>query len=201
MSTERLQIRCAVAARVRALRPKRFPACTARAVRNSGSRSVVRSGCRWRLASLCWRRIVALLLLAAAGCGSPAEDRAAEEVSSPVGRRTETAAAAPAVPIALTDVTAEAGIRFIHNTGAFGEKYLPETLGAGAIWLDANGDGRQDLLLINSTDWPGRGAGTPPALYRNEGGWSFTDVTRSPDSTSRSTASAARRPTTTTTVT
>ena len=86
-------------------------------------------------------------------------------------------AADPAVPIMLMDVTTEAGIRFTHNTGAFGDKYLPETLGAGAIWLDMDGDHRQDLLLVNSTDWPGRGDGTPLALYRNEGGWSFTDVT------------------------
>ena len=120
-------------------------------------------------------RLPLLVLLAfAAGCGGAAEDE-----SRGPGRAPDAAGApaAPAVPIVLTDVTAEAGIRFVHNTGAFGEKYLPETLGAGALWLDADGDGRQDLLLVNSTDWPGRGAGTPPALYRNDGGWSFTDVT------------------------
>ena len=125
-----------------------------------------------------------LLLLAvaagsvAAGCGGAAEDESASRESSAGLSDAATLAGDPAVPIVLTDVTAEAGIRFIHNTGAFGDKYLPETLGAGAIWLDADGDGRQDLLLINSTDWPGRGAGTAPALYRNEGGWSFTDVSR-----------------------
>ena len=121
---------------------------------------------------------VALLLLAAVGCGGPAEDGTADEASGPVAARTETDAADPAAPIVFTDVTAAAGIGFIHNTGAFGEKYLPETLGAGAIWLDADDDGDQDLLLINSTDWPGRGEGTPPALYRNDGAGSFTDVTR-----------------------
>ena len=121
---------------------------------------------------------VVLLLLAASGCGGPAEDETANAAPNPVAGRTETADADPAVPIVFTDITAAAGIRFTHNTGAFGEKYLPETLGAGAIWLDGDGDGRQDLLLVNSTDWPGRGAGTPPALYRNDGGWSFTDITR-----------------------
>ena len=119
----------------------------------------------------------AIVLAAAAGCGGPAGGESPGAASGPDTPRAETAPAAPAVPIVFADVTAEAGIRFVHNTGAFGEKYLPETLGAGAIWLDANGDGRQDLLLVNSTDWPGRGGGTPPALYRNDGDWSFTDVT------------------------
>ena len=118
------------------------------------------------------------LLVVAAGCGGAVEDESPGRVPSAGTTDATGVAPAPAVPITLTDVTAEAGIRFTHNTGAFGEKYLPETLGAGAIWLDANADGRQDLLLVNSTDWPGRGAGTPPALYGNDGDWSFTDVTR-----------------------
>lgn len=121
---------------------------------------------------------VAIVLAAAAGCGGPAGEAFPDAVSGPDTPRAETVADAPVVPIVLTDVTADAGIRFTHNTGAFGEKYLPETLGAGAVWLDADGDDRQDLLLVNSTAWPGRGDGTPPALYRNEGDWSFTDVTR-----------------------
>ncbi len=120
----------------------------------------------------------AIVLAAAAGCGEPAGEESPDTASGPDTPRAETVAAARVVPIVFTDVTADAGIRFTHNTGAFGEKYLPETLGAGAIWLDANGDGRQDLLLVNSTDWPGRGDGTPPTLYRNDGNWSFTDVTR-----------------------
>ncbi|HWF65694.1 MAG TPA: hypothetical protein VN670_00225, partial [Acidobacteriaceae bacterium] len=31
----------------------------------------------------------------------------------------------PSGPIQFTDVTAQAGIRFKHNNGAFGKKYLP----------------------------------------------------------------------------
>ncbi|MCY4636937.1 MAG: CRTAC1 family protein [Acidobacteria bacterium] len=120
----------------------------------------------------------AIVLAAAAGCGGPAGEESPDTASGPDTPRAETVAAARVVPIVFTDVTADAGIRFTHNTGAFGEKYLPETLGAGALWLDADGDGRQDLLLVNSTDWPGQGEGTPPALYRNDGNWSFTDVTR-----------------------
>ena len=61
-----------------------------------------------------------------------------------------------ASPVTFTDVTMSAGIRFVHNSGAFGKKYLPETLGAGGLFLDADGDGWQDLLLVNSMNWPGR---------------------------------------------
>src|SRR5687767_4647984 len=69
--------------------------------------------------------------------------------------RQQPARAAPALAT-YTDVTAAAGVRFKHTSGAFGRKYLPETMGSGAAFLDADGDGRQDLLLVNSTNWPGR---------------------------------------------
>ena len=80
----------------------------------------------------------------------------------------------------FVDVTAAAGIRFRHNNGAFGSKYLPETMGSGAAFLDADGDGWQDILLINSTDWPKRPArGSRHALYRNNRNGTFTDVSSS----------------------
>ncbi len=80
----------------------------------------------------------------------------------------------------LVDVTASSGIRFTHNNGAFGRKYLPETLGSGAAFLDYDNDGRQDVLLVNGTSWPGQSGAkpTPSRLYRNEGGGRFADVTR-----------------------
>jgi len=82
-------------------------------------------------------------------------------------------------PIVFSDATAAAGIRFKHNNGAFGKKYLPETIGAGGAWLDFDGDGWPDLLLANSKNWPGRpGPPTRPALYRNNHDGTFTDVTR-----------------------
>src|SRR3954447_16151142 len=79
----------------------------------------------------------------------------------------------------FTDVTAAAGIRFRHNSGAAGKKYLPETLGAGGAFLDFDNDGWQDIFLVNSRNWPGR-AGTPsyPALYRNNHDGTFSDVTK-----------------------
>ncbi|PYQ70431.1 MAG: CRTAC1 family protein [Acidobacteria bacterium] len=80
--------------------------------------------------------------------------------------------------VAFTDVTAAAGLRFVHNNGAFGSKYLPETLGSGCLFLDADGDGWQDILLLNSTNWPGHaGPKSSLALYRNNRNGTFTDVT------------------------
>jgi len=84
-----------------------------------------------------------------------------------------------APPIRFVDVTAEAGIDFRHHNGAFGKKYLPETMGSGVAFLDFDGDGRQDLLFVDSTRLPG--GTTPegnPALYRNLGEGRFEDVTR-----------------------
>jgi len=78
----------------------------------------------------------------------------------------------------FTDVTGEAGIQFAHNSGAFGGKFLPETLGSGCAFLDYDRDGWQDILLINGADWPGhRKNRTTLRLYRNNRNGTFTDVT------------------------
>ena len=70
-------------------------------------------------------------------------------------RRQRSLIAAATLPT-FTDVTKAAGIRFRHDSGAFGKKYLPETMGSGAAFLDADGDGGQDILFVNSMSWPGR---------------------------------------------
>ncbi len=81
--------------------------------------------------------------------------------------------------IAYTDVTDAVGVRFRHNSGAFGRKYLPETMGSGGAFLDVNGDGWQDVLFVNSMSWPGRaGPKSYMALYRNNRDGSFTNITR-----------------------
>jgi len=90
-------------------------------------------------------------------------------------------AAAPQMPtpgFRLVDVTNPAGIQFHHNSGAYGGKFLPETLGSGCAFLDYDGDGWQDILLINSADWPGHKRGRSTLrLYRNNRNGTFTDVT------------------------
>ena len=78
----------------------------------------------------------------------------------------------------LMDVTAHAGIQFQHNSGAFGGKLLPETLGSGCAFLDYDGDGWQDILLINGMDWPGhKQRRSTLRLYHNNRNGTFTDVT------------------------
>jgi len=78
----------------------------------------------------------------------------------------------------FTDVTSQAGIHFQHNSGAFGGKFLPETLGSGCAFLDYDRDGWQDILLINGADWPGhKKSRSTLRLYHNNGNGTFTDVT------------------------
>lgn len=79
----------------------------------------------------------------------------------------------------LTDVTRHAGIDFIHNSGSYGGKFLPETLGAGCAFLDYDNDGWQDILLVNGMDWPGhKKQRTTLQLYRNNRDGTFSNVTR-----------------------
>ncbi len=85
----------------------------------------------------------------------------------------------PAGAVHFTDATASAGIHFRHNSGAFGKKYLPETMGSGVCAIDFDGDGWQDLLFVNSKDWPEHHTSrSTAALYHNNHDGTFTDVTR-----------------------
>jgi hypothetical protein len=87
----------------------------------------------------------------------------------------------PKIP--FKDITAEAGISFVHNNGATGEKLLPETMGGGAAFFDYDNDGDQDLLLVGSTNWPWSDvaqkskSASSLALYQNDGTGKFKDVT------------------------
>ena len=93
--------------------------------------------------------------------------------------RKEDALARPSGTIQFMDVTAQAGIHFKYNSGAFGQKLLPETMGPGVCVLDYDNDGWQDILFVNSMDWPGHKSGKSfPALYHNNRDGTFTDVTR-----------------------
>ncbi len=81
-------------------------------------------------------------------------------------------------PAEFRDVTAAAGIKFVHNNGAFGKKYLPETLGPGVAFIDYDNDGWPDIFLVNGTDWPGHATKhSTPKLYHNNHDGTFTDVT------------------------
>ena len=132
-----------------------------------------------------YRSLLAILLFAVFGAGLwyYTRDHTApvviEEalVSGPV---IETPAP-PRVPpaVSFTDITRAAGIDFVHTSGAYGEKLMPESIGSGAAFLDYDNDGDQDLLLINSSWWPDHEQGKQPTLafYENNGAGQFRDVT------------------------
>jgi enediyne biosynthesis protein E4 len=81
--------------------------------------------------------------------------------------------------IRFTDVTKQAGIRFIHDAGARGQKWYPETVAAGGGFFDYDGDGREDILLLNGRHWPESRQPPEPTmrLYRNLGDGTFADMT------------------------
>lgn len=83
-------------------------------------------------------------------------------------------------PLRFTDVTGESGVAFVHYTGAFGKKWMPETIGSGGGFLDYNNDDLPDIFLVNGSDWPGREQTSPQPtmkLFRNRGDGTFEDVT------------------------
>jgi hypothetical protein len=85
----------------------------------------------------------------------------------------------PQVP--FTDITAAAGIGFVHENGAAGEKLLPETMGAGCGFVDVDADGDEDIVLVNGCRWPwdeaAQGDTSTAALYLNDGQGNFTNAT------------------------
>jgi len=112
---------------------------------------------------------------AAVSSFAPASSAAPSEL--PAGRAA--IESRPSGSVRFTDVTATAGIHFRHNSGAFGKKYLPETMGSGVCAIDYDGDGWQDILFVNSMDWPEhKTAKSTVALYHNNHDGTFTDVTR-----------------------
>ena len=143
------------------------------------------------------RRFVCLVLGAFLGCVGCQQKRTGDPAAVPAAQAPAATAAAPqprapeplqetkekpsrpSGPIEFTDITAKAGIHFNHNSGAFGKKYLPETMGSGVCFIDYDNDGWQDIFLVNSMDWPGHASGkSSPALYHNNRDGTFTDVTR-----------------------
>ncbi len=89
-------------------------------------------------------------------------------------------AAEVSCPIQLKDVTRATDITFVHTDGSSGRRYIVETVASGLATFDYNGDGKIDILFLNGAPLPGSPTPAQPprnALYRNEGGWKFKDVT------------------------
>jgi hypothetical protein len=78
----------------------------------------------------------------------------------------------------FSDWTSRSGIDFQHETGRYGDKLLPETMGSGVAVFDYNNDGNQDLLFVNSSRWPWdkKQRETPCKLYAGDGKFGFKDV-------------------------
>lgn len=117
--------------------------------------------------------LAALALVGLAGIALAVRSTRGEPFPSPGAAATTTGAG-----IHFADITQKAGIRFVHNTGAFGKRYLPETMGPGCAFLDYDNDGNPDILLVNGSDFPGHKVKrTTLKLYHNNGNGAFTDVT------------------------
>ncbi len=86
------------------------------------------------------------------------DSQAAAQVAS------ETEAAVVLDRPAFVDVSAEAGIDFLHNV----PRSLVFPLGGGVVVFDHDGDGLDDIFITNMRQ--------PNALYRNNGDGTFTDV-------------------------
>jgi hypothetical protein len=125
-------------------------------------------------------RIAALLVALMLTAGPSAQTLSSPPSSASTSTPASSSASPPA--IAFTNVAAQAGITFRHNSGAFGKKYLPETMGAGVAFFDYDDDGNQDLFFVNGKNWPDApskaSVASLPALYHNNGNGTFTDVTR-----------------------
>lgn len=85
--------------------------------------------------------------------------------------------------VEFRDVTERAGIRFVHTSGAYGDKLLPETMGGGCAIFDYDSDRDQDILFVNAMPWPWKEKTSRSSLvlYANDGSGMFSDVTASVD--------------------
>jgi enediyne biosynthesis protein E4 len=85
-------------------------------------------------------------------------------------------------PVRYADVSSDAGINFVHDSGAREDEETPTTLAGAVAILDYDNDGHPDLFFVSGTTWPWNPSamGGPPtcALYHNNGDGHFTDMTR-----------------------
>ena len=122
--------------------------------------------------------VVGLLVLLGKSFNQPApEPIEHRETTGPSSIKRDTLSTPDLV---FTDISSSAGLDFSHVNGAYGERLLPETMGGGVAFLDFDNDGHQDIVLVNSNNWPWHATPGPSPrsrLYRNNGDGTFNDIT------------------------
>lgn len=119
-----------------------------------------------------------ILITVLIGCGRKTPKQEAPEFTREVPDFTQDRSTTIEAPVKMTDITREAGIEFTHVTGAFGEKWMPETVGSGGGFFDYDNDELPDIFLVNSCEWKGHESGKGAAtskLFRNLGNGTFQD--------------------------
>src|SRR4051794_11306075 len=82
-------------------------------------------------------------------------------------------------PFRLVDVAKESGVVLLNIAGTTSKNYLIDSTGNGAAFFDYDRDGDMDVLIVNGSSLSRfrSGGDQMVALYRNDGGGHFTDVT------------------------
>jgi len=89
-----------------------------------------------------------------------------------------TPARASALPT-FRDVASQAGLDFTHINGASDEKFFPEIIGSGGLFLDFDNDGWLDVFLVDGGSYadPAVAKRARHRLFRNRKNGTFEDVT------------------------
>jgi enediyne biosynthesis protein E4 len=84
------------------------------------------------------------------------------------------------VPVRFRNVAGTAGLRFTLDNDPLPQKRMIETMAGGLAVFDYDNDGRPDIFFTNGAAGLAMDKGAPKywnRLFRNDGGWKFTDVT------------------------
>ena len=125
------------------------------------------------------RVLAAAALVAAAACSREEASKNAAPAATPP----PLTSAGPPAPLVdpsfrFVECAAGCGVEFTHYCGATGEFFDPETTAGGGGFFDADGDGNQDLLLVNGCSFPPKAGDPTHAFFRNDGRGRFTDATK-----------------------